>query len=298
MSHFTQKHPHLLPQLALFAAAIIWGSSFFLMKRVVAVFPTFYLLALRFTIAAVLLSLVFHKRLKTLELTHLKAGLIIAVTFFLAYLFQTIGLKGTTPGKNSFLSAVYCVLVPFLCWGIEKKPPARANIVAAFLCIVGVGLVSLTQNFSISWGDGLTLICGVFFAFNIIASAHYSQKIDVILITIMQFALSAVFCWICAFFTEQWPASVPPSCLGELIYLALFASGAAYLCQNYGLKHENTTSASIILCLESVFGVLFSVLFYGERLTPRLLVGFAVIFVSVLISELKPQWPSKKRSAD
>ncbi|MCH4072248.1 DMT family transporter [Pseudoramibacter sp.] len=290
MSRFTQKHPHLLPQLTLFAASIIWGSSFFLMKRVIAVFPTFYLLALRFTIAASLLSLIFRKRLQTLQPRHLKAGLIIAVTFFLAYLFQTVGLKGTTPGKNSFLSAVYCVLVPFLCWGIEKKPPARAHIVAAFLCIVGVGLVSLTQHFSISWGDGLTLVCGVFFALNIIASAHYSQTIDVILITIMQFAISAVFCWICAFFTEQWPAAVTPSCLGELIYLALFPSMLAYLCQNYGLKHENTSTASIILCLESVFGVLFSVLFYGEQLSLKLILGFAVIFTSVLISELKPKW--------
>ncbi|MGN0193624.1 MAG: DMT family transporter [Pseudoramibacter sp.] len=290
MSHLTQKHPHLLPQLSLFAAALIWGSSFFLMKRVVAVFPTFYLLALRFTIAASLLALIFHNRLKALKLWHFKAGLIIAVTFFLAYLFQTVGLKGTTPGKNSFLSAVYCVLVPFLCWGIDKKPPARANVVAAFLCIVGVGLVSLTRHFSINWGDALTLVCGLFFALNIIASAHYSQKIDVILITIMQFALSAVFCWICAFFTETWPAEVAPSCLGELLYLSLFPSGLAYLCQNYGLKHENTSTASIILCLESVFGVMFSVLFYGEQLSLKLILGFAVIFTSVLISELKPKW--------
>lgn len=295
MSNFTQKHPHLLPQLTLFAAAIIWGSSFFLMKRVVAVFPTFYLLALRFTIAAVLLSIIFHRRAVKLRPQHFKAGFIIAVTFFLAYVFQTIGLKGTTPAKNSFLSAIYCVFVPFLSWAIEKKRPDRANIVAVLLCIVGVGLVSLTQAFTVSWGDGLTLICGVFFALNIIASAHYSQTIDVILITIMQFAFAAVFCWIGALLTETWSAQIPASCLSELIYLALFASGLAYLCQNYGLKHENTTSASIILCLESVFGVLFSVLFYGERLTPRLLTGFAVIFVSVLISELKPQWPKQKK---
>jgi drug/metabolite transporter (DMT)-like permease len=106
----------------------------------------------------------------------------------------------------------------------------------------------------------------------------------------MQFAISAVFCWICAFFTEQWPAAVTPSCLGELIYLALFPSMLAYLCQNYGLKHENTSTASIILCLESVFGVLFSVLFYGEQLSLKLILGFAVIFTSVLISELKPKW--------
>ncbi|MQM73393.1 MAG: DMT family transporter [Eubacteriaceae bacterium] len=298
MSKLTQKHPHLLPQLALFAAAIIWGSSFFLMKRVVAVFPTFYLLALRFTIATALLSLIFRKRVAKLKPADLKAGFVIAATFCLAYAFQTIGLKGTTPAKNSFLSATYCVFVPFLSWAIEKIRPDRANIVAVFLCIVGVGLVSLTRQFTVSWGDGLTLICGLFFALNIIASAHYSQTIDVTLITIMQFAFAAVFCWICAFFTETWPAHIPASCLGELIYLALFASGLAYLCQNFGLKHENTTSASIILCLEAVFGVLFSVLFYGERLTPRLLTGFAVIFISVLISELKPQWLNKKRSAE
>ena len=137
MFKLTQKHPHLLPQLALFAAAIIWGSSFFLMKRVVAVFPTFYLLALRFTIAAAQLASIFHKRVAQLKPKHLKAGFVIAATFCLAYAFQTIGLRGTTPAKNSFLSAVYCVFVPFLSWAIEKKRPDRANIVAVFLCIAG-----------------------------------------------------------------------------------------------------------------------------------------------------------------
>lgn len=285
------QHP-ALPRAALFAAALIWGSSFFMMKHVVAVFPTHYLLAIRFTAAAVLLALVFHKRLSRPNRKTLLAGLAVGGTMFIAYAFQTIGLTGTTPGKNAFLTAIYCVIVPFLYWLIDRRRPDRFNIAAAFLCILGIGLVSLDGDLSMGWGDALTLACGFFFACNIVTVAKFSREIDLIVLTICQFAVAAVCCWICAFAFETFPARIPGSVLGELVYLTLFVSTFAYLCQNFGLKHEEPAAAAIILSLECVFGVLFSLIFYGEHLTLRLAAGFAIIFFAVILSETKLQFLS------
>lgn len=289
------QHP-ALPRAALFAAALIWGSSFFMMKHVVAVFPTYYLLAIRFTVAAVLLAAIFRKRLYRPDRQTLLAGLAVGGTMFTAYAFQTIGLTGTTPGKNAFLTAIYCVIVPFLYWLIDRRRPDRFNIAAAFLCMLGIGLVSLDGNLSMGWGDVLTLVCGFFFACNIVAVAKFSQKIDLIVLTIFQFAVAAVCCWICAFAFERFPAQIPGSVLGELIYLTLFVSTLAYLCQNFGLKHEEPAAAAIILSLECVFGVLFSLIFYGEHLTLRLVIGFTVIFLAVILSETKLQFLSGLRA--
>jgi drug/metabolite transporter (DMT)-like permease len=285
------RHP-ALPRAALFAAALIWGSSFFMMKHVVAVFPTHYLLAIRFTAAAVLLAASFRKRLYRPGRRTLLAGLAVGGTMFVAYAFQTLGLTGTTPGKNAFLTAVYCVIVPFLYWLIDRRRPDRFNIAAAFLCLLGIGLVSLDGDLSMGRGDALTLVCGFFFACNIVAVARFSREIDLIVLTIFQFAVAAACCWICALAFERFPPQIPGSVLGELVYLTLCVSTLAYLCQNFGLKHEEPTAAAIILSLECVFGVLFSLIFYGERLTLRLATGFAVIFLAVIISETKLQFLS------
>lgn len=100
----------------LILAPIIWGSSFVVMKHSLDSFTPFYLLAFRFTAAAIVLGLVFWKSWKVMDRQYFKAGAIIGTFLFLAYAFQTFGLDRTTSGKNAFLTAVYCVIVPFLYW--------------------------------------------------------------------------------------------------------------------------------------------------------------------------------------
>jgi drug/metabolite transporter (DMT)-like permease len=282
----TIKHA-LYARIALFSAAIIWGSSFFVMKNTVDILPPFYLMAIRFTVGCILLAVIFHKRLKALNKEYFRQGAVIGALLACAYAFQTIGLTDTTPGKNAFLTAVYCVIVPFLYWAVDRTRPDRYNAAAALLCIIGIGLVSLSGGFSISFGDAFTLISGVFYACHIVAVAKLGRGKDMIVITVLQFGYAAVFNWIAALCTETWPAVMPAANIWQLVYLSVFATTLALLLQNVGLKWENPSAASIILSLESVFGVLFSILFYGESLTLRLFFGFAVIFVAILISETK-----------
>ena len=80
------------------------------------------------------------------------AGGLFGVFLFIAYTTQTFGLTGTTPSKNAFLTATYCVLVPFLAWRVFHRRPDQYNLLAAFLCITGVGLVSLSGDLTVTWG--------------------------------------------------------------------------------------------------------------------------------------------------
>lgn len=272
---------------ALFAAAIIWGSSFFIMKDTVDDFPVFYLIAVRFLIASILIGACGYKRLKTIDKDTIIAGFVMGLTLFIAYIFQTFGLVGTTPGKNAFLTAAYCVMVPFFEWLFFKNRPDRYNIIAAVACLIGIGFVSLDGDLTIGWGDGLTLICGVFFSLNIIAIAHYTKKHDILMLTALQFGFAGLMSLICAMFFETWPSSVPPSTWAAIAYLAVMVTAVAFSFQNFGIKYEDASRASIVLALESVFGVLFSAIFYGETLSPKVLLGFVIIFVSVITSETK-----------
>lgn len=273
----------------LFSAALIWGTSFFIMKNALDVMPVFFLLAIRFTAGACLLALVCWKKWKIFTWDYLWRGAVIGGCLFLAYAVQTFGLARTTPSKNAFLTAVYCVIVPFLYWAVMKVRPDRYNIAAALLCVTGVGLVSLNGDLSVGLGDVLTLICAFFYAAHIVAVAKVSPGKDIYLLTVFQFGFAALYAWIFGALTEVFPAQaiLDPAVYLPLGYLCVMATTVALLFQNVGQIWSDPASASVILSLESVFGVICSVIFYGDRVTLPMTMGFVLIFIAVICSETK-----------
>ena len=273
----------------LFLAAFIWGSSFFIMKDALDLLPVQYLLAIRFTVGAVLLGLLCWKKWRPFTPDYLWRGAVIGGMLYTAYSIQTYGLALTTPSKNAFLTAVYCVLVPFLYWAFARIRPDRYNVLAAVLCVTGVGLVSLTGDLTVNPGDGLTLLCAVFYAMHIVSVAKVSPGKDIYLLTVFQFAFAGLYAWIGGALTETFPAQAlaKPEVLLPLAYLAVMATTVALLFQNVGQVWSDPASAAVILSLESVFGVLCSVLFAGDEVNGRMLAGFALIFVAVVCSETK-----------
>lgn len=291
------KKTQLFSKLALLAAAIIWGSTFIVVKSTVDIFPTHYLLGIRFTIGFVILAVIFRKKLKMIDKRYLINGAMVGAAIFLAYSLQTIGITTTSPGKNAFLTAIYCVLVPFFFWIANKTKPDKYNFIAAVVCIAGIGFVSLTENFTISAGDAFTLAGGVMYAVHIVLVAKFTKGQDPILITILQFGYAAIISWIVGFVSEDFPFGlITMESMMGVVFLAVFGTTIALLLQNIGLKNCPPASASILMSLEAVFGVLFSVLLYREELTAKLILGFALIFVAVLVSETKLSFLKSKKS--
>ena len=287
----------MLGRVCLLLAAAIWGGAFFVMKNAVDAVPPWLLLCIRFAMGAALMALAFTWRMKYLRKSTWRKGAILGVLLCTAYGVQTFGLMDTTPGKNAFLTAVYCVLVPFLSWAAFRKRPTRYNVIAAVMCLGGIGLVSLTSGFTIGRGDLLTLVSGVFYAIHILFLSRYSQSEDIVMLTMVQFLSAAVMAGGFSLAAEQLPASLPAGAWGELIYLGVCSTGIGFLLQSVGQKYTPAAPAAILLSLESVFGVLFSVLCYGEVVTPRLAAGFALIFLAVVVSETQLSFLHKKRAA-
>ena len=280
------KAEGMLAKTALFSAALIWGSSFFIMKSTLDNIPVYYLLTLRFATAAIILALIFIKRLRLFNFDYLLKGSVMGFFLFCAYIFQTFGLLYTTPGKNAFLTAGYCIIVPFLSWLTSGIRPGIHNVLSAIICVAGIGFVSLNETLSIGAGDALTLVCAFFYAAHIVAVARFSHAHDIFLLTIIQFASAAVLSSVCALLFDTFRQSIPSASLYSLLYLCLFATALALLLQNLGQKYTETSTAAIILSLEAVFAVLFSIVFYQETLTLRIALGFALIFGAVIISQL------------
>ncbi len=273
-------------------ATIIWGSSFVIVKDVTNAISPAWILVVRFLAASAIMAVVMLKqRHLYFERGHVAFGLLFGLVMFAAYYAQTIGITDTTPGKNAFLTGTYCVIVPFLAWLLVKRRPNRYNIIAAVLCIVGIGFISLDGNFSIRFGDAMTLLCAVFYALHIILVSQFSQGRNIYVLTMWQF-VGVTACSIAAGLAFEpmpvWSAVQVDSWV-SLAYLAIACTTVALLFQNIGQAHIPPASAALLLSLEAVFGVAFSVAFGAESLTPRIVVGFALVFAAIVVSEVLPE---------
>lgn len=283
-----KQNPARLGKILILLATIIWGSSFVVLKNTLDTLPTEYLLGFRFSFAALLLAGVFYPMWREFNLSYLRRGLLLGLLLFGAYYTQTLGLTDTTPGKNAFLTANYCAIVPFFYWAIDRLRPDRYNISAALLCIIGIGLVGLDGDLSLRWGDAMTLVGAVFYAMHIVTLAKFTRGRNPILLTTLQFATCGGLSWLLQIFVVKTP--VPPltaANISALLYLTVFCSAIALTFQSYGQKYTEPATAAILLSLESVFGVIFSIFFYQENITMRIFSGFCLIFAALIISETK-----------
>lgn len=265
------------------------------MKDTVNHIPVFQLLAIRFTLAGLLLAIVFCKRLIKAGRAVVPHGAICGVLLLAAYATQTYGLKTTTPGANAFLTAVYCVMVPFMAWGFFRKRPTACNWAAAAMCICGIGLISLSGDLTVGAGEALTLLSGLFYALHIMALSRFGEHDDPVALTIVQFAVVAVLSWLCTLTVEKGSALPAPEVWPKLMYLTVLATAVTLVCQSVGQSLTPPSQSAILLSLESVFGALFSVILGYEALTLPILCGFSLVFVSVIVSETQLSFLKRSR---
>ncbi len=295
------KIPVSVYKLLLVAATALWGYAFVVMKDVVEVLPPAWLLGIRFSAAGIIIAFFLRKQIARIFSAKVFAmGAILGVLEFLAFLTQTVGLQHTTPGINAFLTATYCVIVPFVWWVLGKKRPSIFNIGAACIAVVGIWFVSASASgagLSLGLGEGLTLCCAFFFALHISVVSKFAGYANVLVLTAIQFLCEGFFGFALGALTEPAPALevFTPDIVGQLVFLIIFASVICFGIQNIALAYVPPAQASLFLSLESVFGVVFSVLIYGEQMTFRLVFGFVLIFVAILISELFPLKKKRKK---
>jgi len=288
---------NLIGVMLLLLATLAWGTSFIVLKETISELPAFFVIAIRFLLAAGGLYLIFIKKMRGMTKKTFLCGMILGVILTLAYVTQTIGLENTTPGRNAFLTSSYCVMVPFLMWLIFKSKPRLYHVVSAFTCIVGVGLVALSNDKvtgdNMVLGNALTVVGAVFFGLQIIFIDKFQEQgHDAVRLLIPELLTAGVLHVIMSLIFELPFRGIGAYAMNleqglKILYLTLVCTLFAQFAQITGQKFTSASQTSIILSLEGVFGVVFSVILGDEKLTVPLVIGFAIIFIAVLISELK-----------
>jgi drug/metabolite transporter (DMT)-like permease len=295
-----ERRLNIISKIILLLITIAWGSSFIILKETIDSLPIFYVLALRFLPASIILFLILIAKIKNkINKKSILHGVIIGLILFSAYAIQTLGVKYTTASRNAFLTASYCVLTPFLAYFINKTKIQSYNVISAILCLTGVGFVVFssgleTNSESLLLGDTLTLGCAIFYALQIIMINKYQNLNgdDGVVLLVFELLTAGVCCAFTSLIFELPMQGITAYALNleqilKIGYLMLVCTLFAQLGQMIGQKYTEENEASLILSLEAFFGAVFSVLIGNEKFSILLVVGFIIIFVAELISELK-----------
>ena len=220
--------------------------------------------------------------------TTLKAGLIGGVVLFLASTLQQYGVEITnSAGKSGFITGLYTVFVPIAAFFFMKKKTGILTWIGAVFAVGGLYLLCMTGDEKVGIGDLVLLIGTVFWTVHILVIDKFVSQISPLRFAQIQFAVCGVLSIICALILEDITFEAVKSALLPILYGGLMSVGVAYTCQILGQKDADPTFAAIVLSTESVFAAIGGVLLQNESMTVSAYIGCGLIFVGIVLSQLK-----------
>lgn len=268
----------------LLSVAVIWGWGFIAGKIALETASPQWILFFRFSIAAICILALFFKQIKNADKACVRWGILIGLLQFAALFVQLFALQYTTTAKQSFLAATYVLFTPFAARILYRKKILPKNYIASLLALAGIAFLSLRGSAEIQIGDFITLGFALLFSAQIVIVGNLPEKCETIPITFYQTLASAVFAGIAAFCMGIPNELFSIHSWTGIVYLGVINTAVALGLQNFAQKYTSESHAALLLSLESVFGLLFSILYYGDILTLRMAIGCALIFAALLVS--------------
>lgn len=300
------KKTKILGPILLVSAAMIWGLSFVAQKQGMEFVEGFTFNGIRCLIGGiVLLPIILFRSLKNpvklppaekkaSRKESLKGILIVGGMLCIGSNLQQFAFGYIEPGKVGFITALYMLLVPLISFILYKKKQPFTTWVGVILGVGGLYMICMggSSSFSLGKGELLALLCSIAFALHIIVIDKYAATIDCIVLSCGQYMVTGVISCILMFIFEKPDIGNIMHAAVPILYAGIMSCSCAFTFQIIGQKYTEPTLASMLLCLESVFSVIFSFLILGERMTTIEYIGCAVMFTAIIIAQL----PAKKKA--
>lgn len=287
-------------------AAIIWGLAFVAQRVGSQYVGSFTFTGVRFALGALsLLPLIYFRNRKEQAATVkeqtasineqstskeqsntqlLRVGVIAGILLFAAASLQQFGLIETTAGKGAFITGFYIILVPLFGIFLKQKLGLK-TLVASVLAMIGLYFISVNGETGISKGDLLVFLSSFFFAFHILLINKYSQVLDTLKLSFVQYSFCSIISLIAALLFEEIMISGILEAAVPILYGGIFSVGIAYTLQVAGQKYARASHASIIMSLEAVFAVIGGALILGESMDLKGYIGCMLMILAVLVSQ-------------
>ncbi len=305
----------LTGNLFLLLTALIWGLAFVAQRVGMDYVGPLTFTAIRFWLgASVLLPILYIMNKKEAQALKDNEGTIAPLTpeqkskdrkslmiaggtcgtvLFVASILQQYGLVFTTAGKTGFITALYIVLVPVAGLFLKQRPGIQCWIGVA-IGTAGLYFLTITESFTIAWGDFVVLIGAFFWAAHVLSIDHFNPYVNSIKLALTQFIVCASWSTIGMLIFERPTLDAILGGAVPILYAGILSCGGGFTFQILGQKHTSPTVASLILSMEAVFGAVFGFLILTEIMSGRELAGCILMFAAVIISQL----PEKKKQID
>ncbi|MEW7867596.1 DMT family transporter [Aeromonas diversa] len=286
--------------IMLLLAAAIWGMGFVAQRLGMDHMGPYTFNGLRFLLGALsLLPLVLwlrgrQPRHPTSARTLMTGGLMAGGVLFAAATLQQVGLLYTTAAKAGFITGFYIIIVPLL--GLLLRHQTGVNTwVGGAVALVGLYLLSVTDDFSMNFGDLLQVAGALFWAIHLLVLDHYSSRVAPIRLAAVQFVVCGLLSLTVAFLLEAPSVAGAVAGWQALLYAGLVSVGVGYTLQVLGQRQAHPAHAAIILSLETVFAAIGGVVLLGEHLDSRAMLGCSLMLVGMLLSQIQLRWLWKSR---
>ncbi len=276
-------------ELVTLVITIIWGCTFLIAKSTLKLVGPFTYLALCYLVATVTLVVIFRKRLRRLTRAELWCGLLIGGVLFGGYGFQTVGLQWTSVSKAGFLTGLYVPLVPFLARVFLRQRVALTAWLGVLCSVLGLALLSVNSQFSLSLGPGeiLLLACALSFALQIVFISKFAPDLDAINMAIIQLAVTAALSFIAIPLHHEPLVPPPPLAWLPICLLGTLDMAFTLVGMNWVQQYLSGTRATLLYSLEPLWAAFFGVLFAGDTLSIVAWLGCGCIFIGMVIGRME-----------
>ena len=284
----------LRADLALLACTVIWGATFVVIKGALADISVIALLSIRFSLAAAIMAAIYWRSVRALTLPALWAGAQIGFFMFAGYMFQTGGLRLTTPSKAAFITGMFVVFVPLILAIFGKRRVSFWIWLGAITALSGLYFLSVPPQGlrGLNRGDPIVFGCAVAFALHMIFISRGLERHSVAAVSFLQVATTAVLATlllpIAAVTGWERPRVVwTPFLVFAIVATAIGATVICFSLQTWAQKHTSTSHAALLLSMEPVFAAITSVSLGQEHIGTRMFAGAALILAGILLAEWK-----------
>lgn len=281
------RRTSLLATAVLIGITACWGSTFFLIHDLLDRIPAVDFLAVRFSIAGILLLLVAPKAVLRLSPAARRQAVVLGGLYGVAQILQTLGLAHTPASVSGFITGMYVVATPLFAAVLLHNRITATTWLAVLLAAAGLAVLTL-DGFSVGYGEALTFIAAMLYALHIVGLGAWSNASDALGLSILQVVVVAVICLVASAphgivlpdNRDDWLA---------VVYMAVFPAALALLGQTWAQAHLSATRTAIVMSMEPVFAAVFAVMFGGESPTLRMVAGGLMVLAAMLLVEAGPR---------
>lgn len=271
-------------ELLLVFVILARSTSFIMSKFLLQSMGSTNVLAIRFTLAFLVLCVIFRKRIKKLDKNTLIYGTIIGIAYILVMVCEMGALKHLPTGKVSFLEGSAVVLVPIFEGIIKKKMPGKVELLTSLVAFIGIGLITLDSGkMYLNIGEIIAIMGAVFYAFGIISTDRFAKKVDPFLVGIVQIGVMGLFTGVFAIIMGHPVIPHDAPRVGAFLYLALVCTVFGFTFQSVGQKATTSEMSGLIAAINPVSASIIGAIVLSEPVTLKLILG-AVLIVSAIIS--------------